>query len=157
VLEGLPHRALGHLAVAAQRPDPVREPVEPLAGERDSDGEGKTLPERPGGDIDPREDRNGMPFELASELPEGEELFVRERPGSLVEGIEQRRRMAFRENLMVVARVLGVVEVVVEILREQDRPQIRRRHRRGRGARIPDGRAPDRVDAQLLAYLTPEI
>ena len=55
VLEGLPHRALGHLAVAAQHPDPVRKLVEPLAGERDADREGKALAERAGRDVDPRD------------------------------------------------------------------------------------------------------
>ena len=53
VLERLPHRALGHLAVAAQHPDPVREPVEPLARERDPDavrqapGRASRSPRRP--------------------------------------------------------------------------------------------------------------
>ena len=151
VLEGLPHRALRHLAVAAQHPDAVREPVEPLPGERDADGEGKALPERPGRDIDPREDRNRMPFELAAELSKGEELLVRDRSCRLVERVEQRRRMALREDQMVVSRVVGVVEVVVVVLRKQHRHQVRRRHRRGRVARIRCRGRPHRVDAQLLA------
>ena len=33
----LPHRALGHLAVAADHPDPERQAVEPLPGERHPD------------------------------------------------------------------------------------------------------------------------
>jgi hypothetical protein len=45
VLEGLPHRALGHLAVTAECPDPVRKLVEPLAGQRDADRKGKALAE----------------------------------------------------------------------------------------------------------------
>ena len=63
VLERLPHRALGHLAVAAQAPDAVREPVEVLAGERHADRDRQPLAERAGGDVDPRDARasGGLP------------------------------------------------------------------------------------------------
>src|SRR5829696_9764388 len=46
VLERLPDRALGHLRVAAQAPDPVRQPVEPLARQRHADCDRQPLAER---------------------------------------------------------------------------------------------------------------
>ena len=62
VLGRLPHRALGHLAVAADDPDAEREPVEALAGERHADADRQPLAERAGGDVDPRQHRaSGAP------------------------------------------------------------------------------------------------
>ena len=53
VLEGLPHRALGQLGVAAEHPDPQVGVLEPVAGERDADRDRQALAERAGGDVDP--------------------------------------------------------------------------------------------------------
>ena len=62
VLGRLPHRALGHLAVAADHPDAERQPVEPLAGERHADADRQALPERAGGHVDPGQHRaSGAP------------------------------------------------------------------------------------------------
>ena len=55
VLERLPHRALGHLAVAAEHPHAVRDAVEVLAGERHADADRQALAERAGRDVDPRD------------------------------------------------------------------------------------------------------
>ena len=60
VLERLPDRSLGHLAVAAQHPDVVGHLLEALAGDRDADADRQPLPERAGRDVDPRQDRRGM-------------------------------------------------------------------------------------------------
>ena len=156
VLEGLPHRALGHLAVAAQHPDPVRELVEALAGERDADadraGPGRASRWRrrptagPGSDA-PR---------AGCRTSERQQLLVGDRAGRLVHRVEQRRGVALREDQVVVAGVVRVVEVVAEVLREQDRHQVGGGHRGGRMPGLRDGGRADRVDAQLLAELTPE-
>ena len=69
VLERLPLRALGDLAVAAKRPDAERQPVELLAGERHPHRVRKSLAERAGGDVDPRDARRRMPLEDRVELP----------------------------------------------------------------------------------------
>ena len=57
VLGRLPHRALGHLAVAADHPHAEREPVEALAGDRHADADRQPLTERAGRDVDPRQHR----------------------------------------------------------------------------------------------------
>src|SRR5213076_95803 len=67
VLERLPHRALGDLAVPAKHPDAVREPVELLAGERDPEAVRKSLPEGAGRDVDPRDLGSRMPLQPAAE------------------------------------------------------------------------------------------
>ena len=157
VLERLPHRALGELAVAAEAPDAVRQPVELLAGERHADRDRQPLAERAGRDVDPRELRRRVSLEPRAELAEGQQLLVGDRAGRLVDGVEQRRRVALREDQVVVARVVRLVEVVAEVLREQHRHQVGGRHRRGRVAGLRDGGCADRIDAQLLPQLAPEL
>ena len=151
VLERLPHRSLGHLAVAAEDPGAVRQAVEPLARERDAHAVRQPLPERAGRDVDPRDDRSRVPLEAAAELAEREELLVGDRPGRLVDRVEQRRGVALREDEMVVPGVVRVVEVVAEVLRQQDGHQIGPGHRRGGMAGVGDRGGSHRVDAQLLA------
>ena len=65
--------------------------------------------------------------------------------------------MALREDEPVVVRVVRVVEVVAQVLREQHGHQVGRGHARGRmpGARLR-GRA-DRIDPELLPQLSPEL
>jgi hypothetical protein len=134
MLERLPHRALGHLAVAAEHPDAVREPVEALAGEGDADAVREALSERAGGDVDPRDFRSRVALEPTAERAEREQLLVPDRPCGLEDRIEERRRVALREDEVVVPRVVRVVEVVVQVLREQDGHEVGRGHRRGRVA-----------------------
>ena len=136
VLERLPHRALGHLAVAAEHPDPVREPVEPLARERDADAVRQPLAQRAGRHVHPRQDRSRVPLEPASELAEREQLLVRDRARGLVHRVQERRRVPLGEDEMVVPRVVGFIEVVPEVLRQQDGHEVGRGHRRGRMARL---------------------
>ena len=102
-------------------------------------------------------DRRRVALEPAAELAEGEQLLVRDRARRLVERVEQRRGVALREDQVVVRRVVGLVEVVAQVLREQHRHQVGRRHRRGRVARLRCGGGADRVDAQLLAQLAPAL
>jgi hypothetical protein len=150
VLEGLPHRALGHLAVSAERPDAVRDAVEALPGEGDADRDRQALAERAGRHVHPGQNRGRVSLEPAPELPEGEELLVRDRAGRLVDRVDEGRGVPLREDQVVVGRVLGVVEVVAEVLVDQDRHQVGRRHR-GRGVpRLGDRGRADGIDPQLL-------
>ena len=157
VLGRLPHRSLGHLAVAADHPDPEREPVELLAGERHADADRETLAERAGGDVDPGEHRCRVALEPRAELPVGEELLLRDDAGGAEEAVDERRRVPFREDEPVVGGAARLVEVVAEVSGEEDGGEIGRRHRRGRmtGARLR-ARA-HRVDPQLLSQLPPEL
>ena len=157
VLERLPHRALGELAVAAQAPDAIGQSVQPLAGERDADRDRQALAERARRDVDPRDLRRRMSLEPRPELAERQQLLVRDRAGGLEHRVEQRRRVTLREDQVVVARVVRAVEVVAEVLGEQDGHQVRGRHRGRWMARLGNGRRADRIDAQLLAKLAPEL
>ena len=157
VLEGLPHRALGHLAVAAEAPDPIGKPVELLARQRHADREGQALAERAGGDVDPRDRRGRVALQPRAEGAEGEQLLVGDRAGRLVHRVEQRRGVALREDQVVVGRVVGLVEVVAQVLGEQDGHQVGRGHRRRRVAGLGHRCGADRVDPQLLSQLTPEL
>ena len=75
-LERLPDRALGHLRVAAQAPDPVREPVQSLPAQRNADRDRQPLAQRAGGHVDPRQDRRRVSLDPAAGLAEGEHLGV---------------------------------------------------------------------------------
>ena len=68
VLERLPDRALGHLGVAAQAPDPIRKPIQLLAGERDAHRDRQALTQRSSRHVDPRQDRRRVPLDPAAEL-----------------------------------------------------------------------------------------
>jgi hypothetical protein len=80
VLERLPDRALRHLAVATQHPDAIGRPFQLLAGERDTDADGKPKAERTGCDVNPGEQRRRMPLQSAAEGAEAEQLLFRDRP-----------------------------------------------------------------------------
>ena len=153
VLERLPHRALGHLGVAAQAPGPERQAVEPLAGQRDADRDRQALAERAGGHVHPRDDRHRVALELRAEAAEAQEILVGDRPRRLQQRVVERRRVALGEDQVVVARVLGVLEVEVQVLVEQDGHEVGRRHRGGGVARVGLRGGADRVDAELLAEL----
>ena len=155
VLERLPHRALGHLGVAAQAPDPIRQAVELLAGQRDAHRDRQALPQGPGGHVDPRQDGRRMSLDPAAELAEGEHLLVADRAGGLVHRVQQRRRVALAEDQMIVPRILRRAEVVVEVLRHEHGHEVGGRHRRRRVAAAGGAARADRVDADLLAELPP--
>ena len=153
VLERLPHRALGHLGVAAQAPHAVGQAVELLARQGDADGDRQALAERAGGHVDPRDDRDRVALELRPEPAEREQLLVGDRPRGLEHRVVERRRVALGEDQVVVVGVPGVLVVEVEVLLHQHRHQVGRRHRRRRVAGVGGRRRADRVDAQLLAEL----
>ena len=150
VLERLPLRALGDLAVPAQHPDTHGQLIELLPGDRDPDAIRESLAERARRDVDPRDTRRRVPFEDARELTVREELLVGDDAGGAVDRIEQGRRVALREDEAVVVRVLRRVEVVTEVLGEEDCHQIGGRHPGGGVARLGGRRAADGIDAQLL-------
>ena len=66
VLEGLPHRALGHLGVAAQHPHAVGQLVQRAAGHRHADADRQALAERAGGDVGRRDARRRVTLAGAS-------------------------------------------------------------------------------------------
>ena len=131
LVEGLPDRAFGHLAVAAQDPDPERGFVEVLAGQRDPDGVGQSLAERAGRHVDPGQHRGRMTLQPGPEAAvAGHELIVRDDADSLVDRVEQRRRMALGEDQMIVGQVAWLVPVIAKMPANEDGQQVCGRHAR---------------------------
>ena len=157
VLEGLPHRALGELGVAAQAPDAVRQAVEPRAGDGDADGDRQPLAERAGGDVGRRDARGGMPLEPRAEPAEGEQLGVVDDAERLQHRVVQRRGVALGEDQVVGRRVVEPGRVDAQMAVDQHRQQVGGRHRRGGMAGAGGGAGADRVHAQLLPQLDPEL
>jgi hypothetical protein len=89
VLGCLPHRALGHLAVAADRPGAERQPIELLARQRHSDADREPLAQRAGRDVDPGQHRCRVPFEPRAELAIGAELLLGEHAGGAEEAVDE--------------------------------------------------------------------
>ena len=151
LVQGLPDRALGHLAVAAQDPDPVRQLVEVLAGQRHAHAVGQALAQRAGRHVDPGQHRGGVPLQPGAEPPvPGHQLFIRDHPDRLVNRVQQGRGVPLGEDQVVVARIARFVPVVAEVPADQHGQQVGGRHAGGRMARPGRGTRPDRVHPQLL-------
>ncbi len=155
MLEGLPHGALRHLAVAAEHPHPVGQAVEALAGQRHPHADGQALAEGAGGHVDPGQDGGGVTLVAAAEGAEAEQIVVGSHAHRLVEAVQQRRGVALGEDEMVVVGVGRIGEVVVEVLAGQHGHEVGGRHRRRRVTRVRPRRRPHRVDSQLLTELLP--
>ena len=153
----LPDRPFRELAVAADDPGAERQPVELLAGEREADADREPLPERPGRDVDPREDGRRMALEPRPELPVGHELVFRDRPGGAEQAVDERRGVALREDQPVVRRALRIVVVVAEVPRQEDRGEVGRGHGRGGVSGAGGAARTDGVCAELLPELTPAV
>ena len=88
-----------------------------------------------------------------SRAAEGQQLLVGDRAGRLEHAVVERRGVPLGEDQVIVAGVLGMVEVVAQVAGEQHRHQVGGGHRR-RGVAGAGGVArPDRVDAKLLSEL----
>ena len=157
VLERLPHRALRHLAVAAQHPHPGRQLLELLRGERHADADREPLPERAGRDVDPGDERRRMALEHARVLAVVEEVLVGDDAGCAVDRVQERRRVALREDEPVVRGALRVGEVEAQVAVHEDGHQIRRGHGRRRVPRLRSRAHPHGVDPELLTQLAAAI
>ena len=122
-----------------------------------ADGVGDALPERAGGDLDPRGVTElGMARRLRAELPERLEVVELEsEAGEMQHRIQQDRRMAAGQHESVTVEPLRTVGVVVHDPGPQDVSEWRQRHRRAGMAAVRllhriHGEAPDHVDAKLL-------
>ena len=76
LVEGLPDGTLGEFAVSAQHPDPVGEPLQVLACQRDPHAIWQPLAQRAGGDVNPRQYRGGMALQPLAEAPVAVQQFV---------------------------------------------------------------------------------
>ncbi len=151
VLERLPDRPFRDLAVAAKHPNPIGQLIEALPRQGDADADRQALPERAGGDVHPGQHGRGVALEAASELAERQELLVGDRTGGLEHAVVQRRGVTLGEDQVVVAGVVGLVEVVTQVVGHQHGDEVGGRHRGRRMARPGGVAGPDRVDAELLS------
>ena len=157
VLERLPHRALGHLAVAAEHPYAARQMLEVLRGERHPDADRKSLTERAGRDVDPRDARCRMAFEHARVLAVVEDVLVGDDACRAVDRVEERRCVAFREDETVVRGALRLGEVEAQVAVDEDGHQVGCGHRGRRVPRLRRRAHPHGVDAELLSELAPSL
>jgi hypothetical protein len=157
VVERLPDRSLGRLAVAVEHPDVGRHPVEVLGAQRHSDPDRESLSERTGGYVHPGQHRSRVALEAAAVLPVSQQLLVVDRANRPEDRIEEGRGMAFGEDEPVVPQVVRAIEVVAEVFRDQHGHQVGRGHARGGVPGLGGGRRPDGVHPELLAKLAPEL
>ena len=146
LVQRLPDRALGQLAVAAQHPDPVRQPVQVLASQRDPHPVGQPLAERAGGHVHPGQDRGRVALKALPEPPvPGHQLLLGDDADGLERRVQQRRGVALGEDQVVVGGQPRVVPVVAQVPGDEHGEQIGRRHAGGRVPRACAGRRADRV------------
>ena len=150
LVQRLPDRALGQLAVAAQHPDPVRQPVQVLASQRDPHPVGQPLAERAGGHVHPGQDRGRVALKALPEPPvPGHQLLLGDDADGLERRVQQRRGVALGEDQVVVGGQPRVVPVVAQVPGDEHGEQIGRRHAGGRVPRACAGRRADRVHPEL--------
>jgi hypothetical protein len=65
-----------------------------------------------------------VPLQPAAERAEAEKLLLGDRPRCEVERVQQGRSVALGEDQVVVQPILGLIEVVAEVLREEDSHQV---------------------------------
>ena len=143
-----PDRPFRHLAVAEEHIGAVVG-TDPARVQRGADRGADALTERPGRDIDERQSRRRMPFEIRADLTKLQQLFAREQSRFRPRGIQNRRGVSLRQHEPVVVRILRILRVESHLAKEQRRDDLRRRHA-GRRMAAPRFRGgADRVDAKL--------
>ena len=146
---GLPNRTLGAFAIAHQDVGPVIEVVQSGA-QRHAHPHAQTLAQRAGGDIDKGKTRGRVPFQVAAQFAQGGQVLPREQTQLRPNGVQQRRRVAFRENQAVVVRVTRVFWIKPHVAKEQRGGQIRGRTAGTGMAAASGGGGGNGIDAQLI-------
>ena len=143
-----PHRAFGHLAVAEEHVGPVVG-SDAARVERRAHRRANALAERAGRDVDKRQPRRRMAFEVGVDLPQVEQIRARKEPRVRPGRVEDRRRMPLRQHEAVVVGILRVLRIEAHLAKEERRDHLGRGHagRRVTGTRF--GRRGDRVDPEL--------
>ena len=131
-----PHRPFRGFAIAHQHVGAVVG-ADARGIERDADARAQPLPERTGRDVHERQPRRGMSLEIRSQLTKLQQLLARDISGFRPGGVEQRRRMSFRQHEAIGQRVLGILRVVAHLRKEK-----RRDDDRPRKSTSWDGRSP---------------
>ncbi len=126
LVQGLPDRALSHLAVATQHPHPIGEPVKKPAGECHPDRVRQALPERAGCHVNPWQDRRRMALQAVTETAiSGHQLVIGDHADGLEHRVQQRGRVPLGEDQVIVGRIVRLVPVIPQVSAEQNRHHIR--------------------------------
>ena len=145
---GFPDRSFRHLTVAEQD-------VRAIVGlntagvQRRADGGADALAERSGGDVDERQPRRRMAFEVGINPPELQEILTRKQPRVRPRRVENRRSMSLGEHETIVVGILRIPRVEPHLAEEQRRDDLGRGHA-GRGvAAASFGGRENRIDPEL--------
>ena len=144
---GLPHRPFGRLAVAEQAVGAVVGP-DAAGVQRAADRGADALAERSGGDVDERQPRRRMAFEIGVDPPQLQQLGAIEGAGLGPRGVENRRRVPFRQHEPIAARVAADPSDRTASRRRTAPPRVGRRAAARRMSAAGLGRRRDRVDPQ---------
>ena len=118
--------------------------------ERHTDSRAQALPQRTGGHIHKRQPRRGMPFKVAVQFAQFEQVAHRKQPGFGPGRIEHRRRMALGKDKAIVVVVMRVFGQVTHVPEEECGHDVRRRTARSRMPAPRRGGRRDRMNPQLI-------
>ena len=144
---GFPDRSLGRFAVAEQAVGAVVG-LDAARVQRDADRGADALAERSGRDVDERQARRRMPFEIGVDPPQLQQLGAVERAGLGPGGVEQRRRVPLRQHEAIAPRMLRILRIEPHLGEEQRRDEVGGRAAARRMSAAGFRRRPDRVDAK---------
>ena len=113
-----PDRAFGRLAVAEQHVGAVVG-LDPARVERAADRGADALAERAGGDVDERQPRRRMTFEIGADLAQLQQLGAIERAGLGPRGVENRRGVPLRQHEAIAVRVVRILRIEAHLGEEQ--------------------------------------
>ena len=148
-----PDRPFSRLAVAQEHVGAVVRP-DAASVERNADGGAEPLAERPGRDIDKRQTRRRVPFEVRGEFAQLELLVAREEADRRPGRVQQRRGVALRQDEPVGACVARLLRVEPH-LREEQRGHNVSGRTTGRRVTAPGRRGRTHgVDAELSGDVT---
>ena len=120
-LQGLPHRTLGHFAVAQEHVGAVGQHVQVPGIHGQAHAHGQPLAERAGGRLHVGESHGGVAFQRAAELAVVSlQILPGDFPGGHPQGIKQRGGVALGKNQAVVVGEMGPVRVIAENAPEKE-------------------------------------
>ena len=139
----LPDRSFRRLAIAEQTVGAVVR-LDAACVQRNADSGADTLAERAGRHVHERQPRRRMTFEIGSDPPQLQQLGAIERARLGPRGVQNRRRVTFREHEPIAAGVPRLLRIETHLSEEQRGDEVGRRAATGRMSAARLGRRPDR-------------
>ena len=142
-----PHGALGRLAVAQEHIGSVVG-LDAARVQRRADRRADALTERAGGDVDERQPRRRMTFEIRPDLAQLHQLGAIEGAGFGPRRVQNRRRVPLRQDEAIAVRILRILWIEPHLRKKESGHQIRHRHAARRVAAAGFRRGPHGIDPQ---------